>query len=388
MLEPQIYRANEALAKTMIPNWRIAQVHNLDHFERVGFPVRLGSIREIGQIIDTMQENRFEPFLRELGGVAGDEYARIVEACRSSVEFQLTYLPHRPPVLPISTLLSSFALYRKLQAASPKFRSVLEIGPGCGYLSFFLRNHPGLDNYSQIEACESFYILQNLVNLHCFGARFDERALPPQENSAVDFFTTPKSDLETGPRVRVERPPKCSHFPWWRIGEVLSRDLRFDLVTSNANLLEFNPTALDDYLTVLHRVLDPGGLMVMQCSGHVTPGVNDDRVLLTKMRTAGFVPLFYVVSGEPIGFPGGRARGLLSRLSDGALDAVSLVMTNALFVKTGHPLFERYYDERVADLRFVAPEDVVREVFFERPPKRKFPTMQQFLEDTEHALLG
>jgi hypothetical protein len=28
---------------------------------------------------------------------------------------------------------------------------------------FFLKHHRSLTNYSQIEACESFYILQNLV---------------------------------------------------------------------------------------------------------------------------------------------------------------------------------------------------------------------------------
>ena len=40
MLDSQIYRTNEQLAKSLLPNWRIGQVHNLDQFERVGFPVR------------------------------------------------------------------------------------------------------------------------------------------------------------------------------------------------------------------------------------------------------------------------------------------------------------------------------------------------------------
>jgi hypothetical protein len=256
MLDPQTYRASEQLAKSAIPSWRISQIHNVDHFERAGFPVRIGSIREIGQIVDTMQENRFDRYMTELGGLSRDEYDFVLRMCVDAVRFQLTFLPHRKPVLPISTLLSVFALYKKMLSTHPKFRSVLEIGPGCGYTSFVLRHHRDLDNYSQIEACESFYILQNLVNLHCFGPRFDERALPPEDFRGADYFVNKRADMEFSPEVRCPRQePQCTHYPWWRIGEIATRDRKFDIVTSNANLLEFNAPALDDYLTLMHGAI-------------------------------------------------------------------------------------------------------------------------------------
>ena len=50
MLEPEIYRASERLAKAQLPTWWLAQTHNVDHFERTGFPVRISSIRETGQL--------------------------------------------------------------------------------------------------------------------------------------------------------------------------------------------------------------------------------------------------------------------------------------------------------------------------------------------------
>ena len=50
MLEPEVYRRNERLAKARLPTWRVAQTHNVDHFERVGFPVRIASIGEVGQL--------------------------------------------------------------------------------------------------------------------------------------------------------------------------------------------------------------------------------------------------------------------------------------------------------------------------------------------------
>ena len=387
MLDPQTYRANETLAKSLIPHWRISQTHNLDHFERVGFPVRVASVRDLGQIVDSMQENRFGGYMQELGGLAAEEHALIGEACRDVVEFLLSYLPHRPPILPISTILSAFTLYRKMCGVSPSFGSVLEIGPGCGYLSFFLRHHAALKNYSQIEACESFYILQNLVNLHCFGSRFDERALPAEGVEAVDFFVNRDNEMEFAPQLRLDRPtPKCVHYPWWRIGELISRDLRFDIVTSNANLLEFNPKALDDYLSLLHRVLAPEGAMIVQCAGY--PANGNDETLLAKMYEKGFAPLFYVISSEPARFAGSGSKGLLGRLQNGGLEAIDLVVTNALFVKAGHPLFGRYYDRKNYHVRFVAPEPIVRATYFDRPPDRRHYTVEQFLEETERRFRG
>jgi hypothetical protein len=176
LLDPYTYRRNERLAREQLPTWRTAAAHSLGHFEKIGFPVRIESIAEVGQLLDTMQEGRWDAYMAELGGLTDTEHELFVAVCCDALLFQMTYLPARVPVVPLTTLLSAFVLYRKCVGFDTDFRSVLEIGPGCGYLSFFLKGHGPLRNYSQIEACESFYILQNLVNVHCFGHRFDERA--------------------------------------------------------------------------------------------------------------------------------------------------------------------------------------------------------------------
>src|SRR5580693_4323103 len=106
MLEPEAYRISERLAKAQLPTWRVAQTHNVDHFEKAGFPVRISTLREVGQLLDTMQENRFEKYMRELGGLTESEYAQVIKACRDAVLLQLTYLSNRRPILPLSTLLS------------------------------------------------------------------------------------------------------------------------------------------------------------------------------------------------------------------------------------------------------------------------------------------
>jgi hypothetical protein len=334
-----------------------------------------------------MQENRFEKYMRELGGLTADEYALFIDACRHAGLFQLKFFPSRQPILPASTLLSMFCLYKKVLGADPNFRSVLEIGPGCGYLSYFLRHHRTLENYSQIEACESFYILQNLVNLHCFGTSFEERAFLPQSVELGDHFTVPNVVTEFAPLVRVSRDPQlCTHYPWWRIGELVSREAKFQIVTSNANLLEFTPAALDQYLALIQHVLAPNGIFLVQCMGY--PSHGSIQSLPDKFRASGLALL--AMPEENITTPPPQLSGqsdLLSRLKgkDATSDPVVFTVNNALLVKAGHPLFERYRKPQSYRLRFVGDEQLVNSVFFARPPNRKMYTIGQLVEDTERA---
>jgi hypothetical protein len=391
MLEPETYRMSERLAKVQVPSWRMAQTHSVDHFERTGFPVRIASVRELGQLLDTMQENRFEKYMFELGGLTEREYALLIEACRHAVLFQLTYLPRRRPVLPLSTLLSTFTLYKKLCGIDRNFRSVLEIGPGCGYLSFFLRRHSTLQNYSQIEVCESFYILQSLVNMHCFGPCCDERAFVDDIAPVSDFFAVPDTRpgfTELSPTVHVNNNRiLCTHYPWWKIGELVSREVKFQVVMSNANLLEFSGAALEDYLTLLHRVMEPEGVFLVQCTGYPANGTLES--LIEKVWEKGFATLMFSLENKPVaGPPSCGCRDLVAQLKGTAANSVTFTVNNCLFVKAGHSLFQRYRDRANCHLDFVADEPLVNSVFFARPADRRIYSLRQCVEDTERELGG
>lgn len=388
MLEPDTYRSSERLAKAQIASWRLAQTHNVDHFERSGFPVRISGIGEVGQLLDTMQENRFSAYMREFGGLTQSEYGLLLKVCRDAVAFQLTYLPYREPILPISTLLAAFALYKKFLGVDANFRSVLEIGPGCGYLSFFLRHHRALQNYSQIEACESFYILQNLVNVHCFGPRFEERAFLPREVQVHDCYSPVEvrpAYTEISPTVRLgPTKPQCSHYPWWRIGELATHDVKFQIVTSNANLLEFNASALEDYLTLIHRVLEPAGVFIVQCTGLAASGTLE--FLIEKLWDKGFATLMFVLNDLSIAGPqvSGSA-SVLSHLRGRTSGLTTFAVNNCMFVKAGHPLFQKYRERGNCSSHSVANEPLVNEVFFARPPERRMYSIDQIVDDTERS---
>src|SRR5262249_39684371 len=160
--------------RSVIASWWLAETHIVDHFARVGFPVRIDSPHEVGQLLDTMQEHRFERFLKELGGLSAEDADKYIAALTDAVRFQLTHLQKRRALVPFSTMLSALTLYKKIAGFKPDVEAVLEVGPGCGYLSFFLSRHPSLKRYDQAEACESFYVLQSMINTFLFGHEFRE----------------------------------------------------------------------------------------------------------------------------------------------------------------------------------------------------------------------
>jgi len=388
MLDSPTYRASEQLAKSLLPHWRFGQVHNLDVFERIGFPVRIASIRELGPLLDSMQENRFDAYMRELDGLSDDEYNLLLEACKDSLRFQLRMFPQRPPVAPLSTMMSVITLYKKMLGFKPDFRTVLEIGPGCGYLSFLLKHHRSLENYSQIEACESYYILQNLVNVHCFDTRVDERVFIPPTIRVSDFLIANEvqsSELPNPVNLRRE-PPLCTHYPWWRIGELISDERRFEIVTSNANLLEFSPAALEDYLTLVSNVLEPGGIFLIQCMGYHEHG--NLETLLEKVWSRKFVPLLYAVENRPMRFPGAASAATVSeRIAGKAAHDVVFPVNNGLLIRPGHPLYERYRQGESRGLHFIANEPVVDAMYFRRPPHRRHYTMDDVISAIESSLV-
>lgn len=384
MLDPQMYKSNEKLAKSLIPSWRVSQPHNLDHFEKAGFPVRISSYAELGQILDTMQEKRFDKYMQELGGLSVDEFDEIIQVCLSFVKFQIVHFPYIKPILPISTLLSVFVLKKKIFSANQNTKSILEIGPGCGYISFFLEKIHSLSDYSQIEACESFYILQNLVNVHIFGSHFNEMAMQRNALPIVDFFMNERADSEFSPKLNLGKINyKANHYPWWWIGELLSSSKKYDVVTSNANLLEFNGNALDDYLSLIHEVLEPEGIFLVQCTGY--PANGSVESLMNKLYEKEFAPLFFVKEGEKIKAPNIAKKTNQNNPKDYYMDCTVFTTNNVLMVKNSHPLFKKYYNLNNYHFGFVADENIIADIYFKRKLDSRQYTIQNFVESTQVA---
>lgn len=363
MLDIQAYRQAESRARAVLPNWRLAQRHNLDHFEKVGFPVRLNSLAETYNLLDTMQEERFQAMQNELGGLTPEDFDLVVDACVSVLRFQAAHYPGRPLFLPLDTLLSMLSIYKKITTLNPDFTSMLEVGPGCGYLPclFALRGKPM--EYASIEACESFYLLQHYLNLHLFGQGFRQEVFA--DLPASHHFADP-SDWAIRERPVLDKSPfkvTARQYPWWRLGELAEQGPQFDVITSNANFTEFNTEAFQDYLRIFRKVLKPDGFIYAQCFGYPTPERDFAYVYDNAMRV-GFAPAFlapHCTGKRKNLWEQGTPPELQRYLREG--DKRTFMLSNLVLIGKGHPLFEQCKGRDKFDQLRVISEDIARAFF-------------------------
>jgi hypothetical protein len=336
------YRLNERLANAAIPSWRLKAIHGAHIFAAAGFPLRVDSTDELVNLLDTMQENRYQVYLRELGGLDDSDQAALVDALVDYCLFFRSNFAGGDAVMPVSTMIAHLALSRKLRGLGA--RRILEIGPGCGYLSFFLKARVDLESYSQIETAESFYLLQNLVNKHVFGHRFCEYAQSDWSKHAASPILEANAyrgeHLEISPRIRLSLPQKCFHYPWWRLGDLVEK--RFDVVTSNANLNEFSRGAFDQYVWLIDRVLEQDGCLLVQCPGG---GPLPMDYIFQQLLGKRLMPIAMVAADSDV--PG----------------APRFAVANFLFVREKHRLFARYSNLPLAMPRFDAGDPLIRDVY-------------------------
>jgi hypothetical protein len=349
MFQVTDYRQAESAARARVHNWRMAEAQTVDTFIRVGFPVRIDHPHEVGQLVDTMQEGRFESYMKEFNGINEVDRELLVRALVSSIQFQASQLPIRTPVAPISTMMSALGLYRKIRGFNPEVGNVLEVGPGCGYLSFFLRQHAALNCYAQVEACESFYFFQAMVNRHLWGGHFLEDLQRPESRNV---FSTMQQDIDHG--VSIDRTllgqTRCRHYPWWSLDRVIEECTNYSIVTSNANLNEMTRQALRDYLAVFHKVLAPDGIFLVQCTG--STGNGTDNELFDILTESGWAPVFCALTGTSS-----------FKTSKGTVKSF-FPLNNIVMVRKGHPLHAKAYGRSNFRSGFMVEAPWLERMFF------------------------
>src|SRR5687768_3314220 len=113
MLDAIAYRASETSARRSIASWRLSNVHDPYVFQNVGFPVRADSVLDLAQILDTMQEGRFDSYVGELGGLTEEEVEEFIGACLDYIDFYALTFQRPSVIVPLSTLMAHFVIYRK-----------------------------------------------------------------------------------------------------------------------------------------------------------------------------------------------------------------------------------------------------------------------------------
>ncbi len=376
MLDVEQYDLAEKMARLAEPHYWYAAPHGLDTFQYYGFPTRANNVGELRALVDAFHESRFDSFMAELGGIDPQETDHLIKSLVSAVELQLRLFPNRRPVIPVSAMLAMLCLHRKMIAIRGDFKTVLDIGPGCGYTSFFLGRHTPLQSYVQVEVCQSLYLLQSAVNGHIFGPSAKENAFPDLTGAGNFFGVTVAGDWE-----HIDSPPlagmpailpKCEHIPWWRLGEIAARKGSFDIVTSNANLNEFSETAFNLYLNLISTTLNDAGLFLIQCSGADRYGRR--ATLPTRLMEHGLAVIHFCSAGESI--PQSEA-GVLGR--EFAKDSI-------LAVKRGHQAFDAHFGKHMDNFNFFGDEKLISRMFISDPGNRKVLTIAEIIELVDHEI--
>lgn len=378
MLDTTTYRQQESLARQSLAAWQLAQRHNLDQFESDGFPVRLGCLSETYMLLDTMHEGRLTTVQEELGGLGPADLERLVAAAADVVRFQLAGFPHRPLRMPLDTLASMLLAYRKISDAKPGFGSLLEVGPGCGYLACLLKGHAQLANYCHTDACESFYLLQHHLNLFLFAEDFRQELFAGVPTSATHSVLEKRME-GAAQTFALDMKPKVRQYPWWRLGDLARQGKAFDVIVANANLVEFHREALADYLALFKRVLAPGGVVFAQCIGFEVPA-RDRHYLFDMLFRAGFAPLGIAFGGQP------KARGAWDGFMEGDCPFISeddkrlFCLDNLLLVAEGHPHFAAAYGRHNYRLKCIRDTQEAAALFAPPAKDARFYTRGELVE--------
>jgi hypothetical protein len=338
MLDSQTYNQNQEIAKINIANWRKSNIHIPYYFQIQNFPIEINFSEGLTQLLDTMQEGRFDKYMNEIGGFTDEDLNIFINAFRKYFHFFVSTFHSKLVPLPFDTMMSHFVLYKKLLAYNNKFESLLEVGPGCGSLSFYLADHSYLKNYIQVESTQSFYLLQSLINKFLFKDKFNELAINSINNTINypqflddNYFNSPDlnyinfaSSLNVTNYKSINNNFISTHIPWWKIGEAFN--FSFDLITSNANLNEFKLLALRYYLNLFNKTINKNGALICQCLGGGTDYISFDN-LIEEIRRSKFAPVALV--GEHFSLSNKYA------------------VVNGLFVSDAHDLYSKYKDIKI-----------------------------------------
>lgn len=271
LLQVGNYDAAEERAMALTCN-RIIECCLPYYFGIHGYPTRVSSERALWRYADAMHELRFKSFCTTLlGGLTDEEFNLFRVVNQAVAELGTVYYARRTCAR--SALVHAFHVLRYVKALFPPGATILEVGPGSGYVGALLR----LAGYRYIgtDITQAFYVYANHL-MHAVGGG-PVLELAVSEHDFVDII-----DLAPGEAV---------HVPWWKyVTPSPCINLDVDAVICNEAMCEMHPTALAYNMKLWADLLArPGRRRAMMVCGW---GAHDKRPIwsVTKsLHEHGFV---------------------------------------------------------------------------------------------------
>ena len=231
------YKEAERIGRQDIPNVAI-QAFALAWWRSSDYPHEIESSSELWKFHNQMHDGRFDLNATLIGEIDSSLHQTIISTAEILVSYTKSTFGFADCARESFSraILQFNYLYRLNRDLSSM--SILEIGPGNGYLGLLLAIH-GVKYYA-LEACQAFYMYQNSIWNYAFG------------NSYFDGIKR----REEGSETIIE------HVPYWN---VCNRDFMFPNVThisANHVISEMNPLAINRICQLIARSKTPPTIVI------------------------------------------------------------------------------------------------------------------------------
>jgi hypothetical protein len=253
VLDVETYDAGEIAAADRHGN-RIVQAFYPEMFVALGYPVRVKRTDQLWRYIDLMHETRtrfnIAHLLKGLTTEEFDLFKRVTRVVDEHATRQFGMRAHAT-----AALLRALYVLRLIKIVTGDSRpTVLEVGPGSGYLAMLLviEGYP----YIGTDVVQAFYLYQSHM--------LSQVAKNLRELAAED------GDVLT---VEQPAPGTAIHIPWWKWVTLTPEKIKLSagIMTSNHVLCEMHPSSMAYLSVVGPRILSNhagGGKFIFEGWGY------------------------------------------------------------------------------------------------------------------------
>lgn len=268
-LSVEEYNKEEIVKKAELSN-RFLQAFQPEIFEKLGFPSRINSNREVFRFIDSMHDGRLKWYYDEAEMQPTEiEFKKIKELCKDISNY--TRRVYNKNVVVKAPLLSAMTTVRTIKALtdSSNVPTIFEIGGGSGIVGAML--HKEGYPYISTDITQAFYLTQN--NLW-------EGLFP---NKVEECFELP---------IVKKNKEKMYHIPYWNLWNLRNSDLEADIIVANHCLAEMHEFSLRFYLAYGRQLLRNSKykLLVAQAPGSLV--YKNMEFLMRTFYRMGYVLLY------------------------------------------------------------------------------------------------
>lgn len=240
-------------------------------FTLASFPTRISHESELTRYSDIMNELSDRTlFYEKLYSIDEIKLMQAVSSIVGSITRRLGREVH-----PFMAMLPPISVLRAIQSLTSGPLSVLEIGPGSGYLGAYLLKSimPAssrllVHRYCAVDNTQALYLWQSIFF------------------SALDPDFSDYATAEAAPHVISSR---VSVLPWWHFASMYKHRTEFDVVVCDAALGEMDPFAANYVIRLASKVLKSSAIGAFLFRHIGEQRLNSMDYIESRFKSSGFI---------------------------------------------------------------------------------------------------